>query len=183
MRAESPFRKPVHVLPDCYSVSVFSGSEEDIAGWKRIMMDPPSPPDGADSCYHLMIETYPDVVPEKDIFFIVSPSGEKVASFTAVTHKDGSGYLHMVKARLSERGKGLGHVMAEKAVGEFSRRGCKTVILTTDDFRLPAIKTYLDAGFQPVIEDEEDKARWKKVIEDLDYPSGLDEIMYKERDV
>jgi hypothetical protein len=51
-------------------------------------------------------------------------------------------------------------------------RSTPYTVLTTDDFRLAAIKTYLDAGFLPVMwEDPESdmKARWDKVLCELHY--------------
>ena len=107
MKAAAPYAGRMGVLPEGYRFVPFGGSAEDVADWKRIIMEPPSPPDGADSCYHLMIEIYPDVIPEKDIHFIENAAGERVGTITTITHKDGSGYVHMVKAMQTERGKGL----------------------------------------------------------------------------
>ena len=70
MKAVAPFPARTRPLPDGYKFTSFSGSDADIADWKRIIMEPPTPLDGSDSCYHLMIEIYPDVVPTKDIFFV-----------------------------------------------------------------------------------------------------------------
>lgn len=176
MKATAPFPMCTRSLPDGYKFVSFSESDTDIADWKRIIMDPPTPPDGADSCYHLMIEIYPDVIPTKDIYFVENEHGERVATITIITHKDGSGYVHMVKAMQSERGKGIGHCMAQFAIEEFSRRGVPYGILTTDDFRLPAIKTYLDAGFSPLVygdTDNEINRRWDAVLEKLQYPAVI----------
>ena len=173
MEAITAERKEERNLPEGYRYEVFNNSEKDIADWKTLMMENPAPPDGADSCYHLMIEVYPDVVPDKDIHFISNEKGERVATITTITHKDGSGYVHMVKAKASERGKGLGHAMAGYALRVFAERKVDRVVLTTDDFRLPAIKTYLDAGFLPVIyhDPESDMdARWNEVLKQLNYP-------------
>lgn len=174
MKATTPYAGRMGVLPEGYRFVPFGGSAEDVADWKRIIMEPPSPPDGADSCYHLMIEIYPDVIPEKDIHFIENAAGERVGTITTITHKDGSGYVHMVKAMQTERGKGLGHRMVEYALEVFRIRSVPYVILTTDDFRLPAIKTYLDAGFLPVVHGEDDSEinrRWDVVLEKLQYPA------------
>ena len=103
MKATTPYAGRMGVLPEGYRFVPFGGSAEDVTDWKRIIMEPPSPPDGADSCYHLMIEIYPDVVPEKDIHFIENAAGERVGTITTITHKDGSGYVHMVKAMQTER--------------------------------------------------------------------------------
>lgn len=173
MKAVAPYPLTTRSLPEGYRFVRFCGAQKDVDDWKKIIVNPPAPPDEGDSCYHLMIETYPDVVPEKDIFFIENAKRDRVGTFTAVTHRDGSGYLHMVKAALSERGKGLGHCMAEFSLDVFRDRETPYVILTTDDFRLPAIKTYLDAGFLPVIpavESEETERRWDLVLKQLDYP-------------
>ena len=136
------------------------------------MMQEPAPRDGADSCYHLMIDTYEDIDKKGDIHFIENEQGERVATVTTITHRDRSGYVHMVKAIPAERGKGLGQAMAQYALRIFEQRGIETVILTTDDFRLPAIKTYLDAGFLPVVHGERDSEinrRWDAVLENLNY--------------
>lgn len=173
MTAVSPYAEKKYELPQGYRFVGFDGSAEDIADWKTIIMEPPTPSDGADSCYHLMIEIYPDVVPEQDIHFIENSAGVRVATITTITHKDGSGYVHMVKAMQTERGKALGHCMAEYALEVFRARGVESVILTTDDFRLPAIKTYLDAGFLPVVhgnDDSEINQRWDAVLSKLQYP-------------
>jgi len=45
-------------------------------------------------------------------------------------------------------------------------------LISTDDFRLPAIKTYLDAGFRPVLwsdPDSDQRGRWDAVIAALGY--------------
>ncbi len=39
--------------------------------------------------------------------------------------------------------------------------------LCTDDWRLPAVKTYLNLGFEPEIIHESHPARWKAVFETL----------------
>ncbi len=46
-------------------------------------------------------------------------------------------------------------------------RGFRRCILRTDDFRLPAIKTYLDLGFAPEMLDESHPERWAKAWEAL----------------
>lgn len=174
MKAIAPYKEMTRTLPNGYKFVLFKNCEKDINDWKNIIMNTPAPLDGADSCYHLMIEIYPDIIKEQDIHFIENNEGERVATITTITHKDKSGYVHMVKAKESERGKGLGKVMAQYSLQVFKKRNIDKVILTTDDFRLPAIKTYLDAGFLPVVhgnKDSEINKRWDKVLENLNYPA------------
>ena len=78
-----------------------------------------------------------------------------------------------VAAHPDSRGKGIGHAMLSYALEKLEARHCTYSILTTDDFRLSAIKTYLDAGFRPVLRDDPDsdqRARWDAVIATLGYP-------------
>ena len=37
------------------------------------------------------------------------------------------------------------------------------IMLTTDDFRIPAVKVYLSLGFIPVLHDDTMPGRWKAV--------------------
>lgn len=70
------------------------------------------------------------------------------------------------------RGLGIGKAMLSKALMILHGRGCAVTTLTTDDFRLAAIKTYLDAGFRPVLwpDAESDmRQRWDAVIASLGY--------------
>jgi mycothiol synthase len=159
-------------LPEGYTYEGFDGSERDIADWKRITMEPPALARDYDTCYREDIEHYPDCIPTRDVHFISDASGARVATITTITHADGSGYVHMVKALAREQGRGLGHSMARYALRIFAERGVERVVLTTDDFRLSAIKTYLDAGFRPVIlhDPESDmNARWDAVLKALGY--------------
>ena len=74
-------------------------------------------------------------------------------------------------------GKGIGHAMLRHALRQLEARGCTHSVLTTDDFRLAAIKTYLDAGFVPVIEDDPEsdvRARWKSVLDALQYANKVE---------
>ena len=160
-------------LPKGYKYAVFNGSEKDVVDWKSIMTEAPAlVTEDGDLCYRKLILEFANVKPLTDIYFICNELGEKVASFTTVTRDDNVGYLHMVKVKNSERGKGLGHAIATKSLSVFESRNLQTAVLTTDDFRLPAIKTYLDAGYQPkLVEDPESNMleRWNKVLENLNY--------------
>ena len=172
MEAITAKRSAERNLPQGYTYQRFDGTQKDIDDWKSITEEVFAPEIGKDLCWQLMIEEYPDCIPLQDIHFIANAEGKRVATITTITHRDGSGYVHMVQTRASERGKGLGHSMARYALRIFEERGVSNVILTTDDFRLAAIKTYLDAGFQPVIYHDSEmdmKARWEKVLSELKY--------------
>ena len=83
-----------------------------------------------------------------------------------------SGYLHMVAAIPEYRNLGLGHAMLSYSVSLAEERSVDACTLTTDDYRLPAIKNYLVGGFRPVIYPDPDsdmRMRWSDVAEKLGF--------------
>lgn len=109
----------------------------------------------------------PGLVPERCQMVYIGD--EAVATAASYDHLDYPGYafLHMVAAKELARGKGAGKlaVLAVlQGLAELELRGC---VLTTDDFRLPAIGLYLSLGFCPVIRDADMQARWGAVYQNL----------------
>lgn len=159
-------------LPDGYRCAFFAGTDAEINDWVTICRHGLLPENGGKECFDSCIMQYPDLIPEKNLFFVIDPSGRRVATSAAVSHPNGEGYLHMVAALPECRGKGIGHAMLSFALEIMESAGCTHAVLTTDDFRLPAIKTYLDGGFRPVLyhDPESDmKERWDAVIAALKY--------------
>jgi hypothetical protein len=66
----------------------------------------------------------------------------------------------MVSVHKESRGKGLGAVLNQLALAALYKEGCTYVGLTTDEFRVPAVKSYLRAGFRPVLYEEDMESRW-----------------------
>ena len=107
---------------------------------------------------------YENYKPEDCWFFCYN--GEEVATVTVIcddTTKEG--YIHMVAAKDSARGKGIGTLMSLFAVQQLKERNMQTAYLTTDDFRIPAIKTYLKGGFYADMSTDDFKDRWNKIFE------------------
>ena len=64
------------------------------------------------------------------------------------------------------RGKGLGKLMFAVAIDCLKRENMLSATLTTDDWRIPAIKSYLKAGFRPNLTQQPDyPERWQKIYE------------------
>jgi len=102
-----------------------------------------------------------------NIFFLISPANEIVGTVTyQYTNDETTGCIHMVGIEKSYRGKGLAVPLNLYAVQKMIDDGKKRIILTTDDWRIPAIKTYLRAGFTPVIRpgDTDMTNRWTAVM-------------------
>jgi mycothiol synthase len=78
-----------------------------------------------------------------------------------------AGYVHYVGARSSERGKRLGEVVTRRVLAHFASEGLHQAVLETDDFRLPAIWTYLRLGFVPEPRVPGDAVRWSAVLRNL----------------
>lgn len=88
-----------------------------------------------------------------------------VATVTAIEHADfpGEGWFRMVASDPEFRGKGLGKQVCLAALHSLAKRGYKTAVLCTDDDRIPAIKTYLSLGFEPVYIHESHRDRWERI--------------------
>lgn len=162
---------PVQVreLPEGYAYQAYTQDPAQIGDWLDLCYEtliPERDPKWFASC----ITGYPDLKPEDDLFFVIDVQTKKrVATMAAVCHGQ-EGYIHMVAASPAVRGQGIGHAMLSYALTKLAQRGCTFTVLTTDDFRLAAIKTYLDAGFVPVIEQDPEsdvRARWNEVLAKL----------------
>jgi len=75
--------------------------------------------------------------------------------------------LHMVGVAKKHTGKGLGFQVSLAALHQMAKEGSEFAVLQTDDFRLPAIKTYLKLGFKPVIVDENQIERWNAIFKQM----------------
>lgn len=74
------------------------------------------------------------------------------------------GYLHMVGMLPEYAGKGLGLQASLATLYVMKREGRRSAVLNTDDFRIPAIITYLRLGFMPQFTHVSHIERWKKLL-------------------
>lgn len=84
------------------------------------------------------------------------------------------GYLHMVGLLPEYAGEGLGMQVSLAALHQMKREERKSAVLHTDDFRIPAIKTYLKLGFEPLLTHESHGARWKKIFCEINKPELIE---------
>ncbi len=78
-----------------------------------------------------------------------------------------SGWVHYVGADPNHSGRGLGLAVVSQVLLEIFDAGHESALLTTDDFRLPAIRTYLKLGFEPDLIHESHFQRWQNVLDQL----------------
>jgi O-antigen/teichoic acid export membrane protein/GNAT superfamily N-acetyltransferase len=80
------------------------------------------------------------------------------------------GLITWVGVSKAHQGKGLAGPLIAACLGRARSAGLPTVFLVTDDHRLPAIKTYLRAGFIPCLStwDWTHRPRWRAIQKVLD---------------
>lgn len=83
-------------------------------------------------------------------------------------HTPDSATVHAVAASADHKGKGLGRIVTQLVMQEAQKRGIAETYLTTDDWRIPAVKIYLDLGFRPVLWDTDMRQRWEKLLRFFD---------------
>ena len=94
------------------------------------------------------------------------PVGTACAWRQSVDEKD-VGYVHMVGVVAEHTGHKLGKWVSLAVLSYFRDNNFKCSILDTDDFRIPAIKTYLNLGFIPVYVEQGQPERWRNIFEKL----------------
>ena len=173
-------KEPVpYEIPEGYSVVNYSRPEEK-EEYYFIHYSKPEPESETGAFFDKTLVSYPDCEPMRDTFFL-KHGDEYVGTVTAVFHpKTNSGYVHMVCIRADYRGKGLARLVNAIAIDTLLLKDPDYILLTTDDWRIPAIKSYLKAGFLPVMNEiwPHNKLRmflrWKKIYKKI----GLDTFEY-----
>lgn len=105
-----------------------------------------------------------------DGLFLVTHNDEVVGTACAWRESPDDteiGWLHMVAVKPEHQGKHLGYFVSLAVLRYFKAKDFLEVRLLTDDFRLAAIKIYLDLGFEPLYRDESHHNRWPIVFQQL----------------
>lgn len=163
---------PPRALPEGYRILPYGGSAGEVEEWGAIVAQGLVRVSDSTEAFGKYILRWRDLRPAEDLFFVVDPAGKRVATIVGLRYAEGVGYIHMVGSLPECRGKGIGHAMLAHALAHIEDLGVTHTVLTTDDYRLPAIKQYLDAGFLPLLWHDPDSdmvARWDKVLEELNY--------------
>ncbi|MFP3902936.1 MAG: GNAT family N-acetyltransferase [Armatimonadota bacterium] len=160
-------------LPEGYQLRTFQSGDE--RAWENIVADAfdREVPRGQ---FGTRIGAHDAFQPER--LFFICHKGEAVATATAWYMEkwgENTGYVHMVGVKPGHRGKRLGYQVSLAVLHRLRDEGFEEAVLTTDDFRLPAIKTYLNLGFEPVLVHENQRKRWREVFEVLGMPELAEE--------
>ena len=159
--------------PAGYALRTFREGDE--AAWGAIM----EAPEGIDTGWTVekvraSMMTRPQFEAE-GLFFVTCDAEEdrpvaSAAAWRVPAEERFTGYVHMVAALPEHRGKGLGRLATLATLHYMRQHGFRDVLLETDDFRGPAVRTYLGLGFVPVyLEDpaSDHVARWSALFTQL----------------
>ncbi|UCF99677.1 MAG: GNAT family N-acetyltransferase [Spirochaetaceae bacterium] len=80
------------------------------------------------------------------------------------------GYLHFLAVLPAYSGKGLGAQISLRALLKMREEGRVGAVLETADFRVAAIKTYLNLGFEPLLVHSDQRTRWRRIFSSLGTP-------------
>ncbi|MBI4870545.1 MAG: GNAT family N-acetyltransferase [Candidatus Riflebacteria bacterium] len=111
-----------------------------------------------------------------DGFFIAEELATGALAATAMaTHNPDlfhpfGGELGWVAGDPAHAGKGLGKAVTAAVTCRFLAAGYRRIYLKTDDWRLPAIRIYLDMGWEPFLYEPGMSERWRTICEKVDYP-------------
>ena len=149
-------------VPEGYELRTYLPGDE--AAWCDIMNTGIGAGWTAEKCRSELTEQGP-FLPEG--CFFATRSGEGVATACAYDNPPegvNAAQVHMVCAKPAHRGLGLGHLVTLAVLHFMRDHGYDSAFLGTDDFRVPAIKTYLRLGFVPDYIEESHRKRWSHVF-------------------
>lgn len=156
-----------YALPEGYRIVRYRGPEDKMP-WCECCRAGLISDEAGEETFDSCIQNHADICMETDVFFL-DWQNEHVGTITAVFHPDGRwGEVHMVGMRPDFRGKGLGKYLNAVALKKLAAQDVRYIMLTTDEWRKPAIRSYLAAGFLPVEYDTGMRERWLGVMAELD---------------
>lgn len=152
-------------IPEGYELRTYRAGDE--AAWCAIMEGNVGRDWTPEKCHEKLIDD-PRFDPEN--LFFATANGQPVASACAWSREPGertTGEVHMVAALEAHRGRGLGRLVNAAVLHRLRDLGYRQAHLLTDDWRIPAIKSYLTAGFRPLNTHESHPERWEKIFDQL----------------
>ena len=181
MRYNEPLPHRPYLLPEGYSLTTVE-TESDMQGWIETCAEGLSTGFWTIEDFQKnMLE--PEGLEKDQIFLVKEATGRIVATATAWLKPGDRGYLHMVAALPDARGLGLGGLLTQHVLDFFLTRGIDYITLDTDDFRLPAIKTYLRLGFIPVLSEYGADQLWKDIFVKTGLHTPVFEVQYTKREL
>lgn len=120
-----------------------------------------------------LVATLRQILP--DGFVVIEHKASRKIVATAMASHGASeqhpfgGELGWVAADPAHAGKGLGMGVCAAVTRRFLNAGYSDIFLRTDDWRLPAIKTYLKLGYEPLLYCQDMAQRWQDIYTKLNW--------------
>ena len=160
-------------IPEGYEIRTYQ--EGDDVHWANVISDSFGGERTAEDARRDIMDR--DVFDPQGLYFATyqgTPVGTTCAWKDTLDEKE-VGIVHMVGVHSAHTGHRLGKCVTLCVLLYLRERGFKCAQLGTDDFRLPAIKTYLNLGFLPVYVDVTQPERWRQIFKKLGLPAMSDQ--------
>ena len=145
----------------------------DAKAWERIISE------SFQEAYSYRLMTEDKAYRPERVFFLTNEKDVPIATAASWTSADfpaDCALMHMVGILPGHSGHHLGLYVSLAAMKYAKKEGFARMALRTDDFRLPAIKTYLRLGFLPTIVHESHIERWKNILHKVRREDLLDSL-------
>jgi len=158
---------PSREIPPGYAMRTFRPGDEE--AYIAVMRAAGFETWGESHLAHVMARSLPG-----GIFFLLDePTGAIVATACALHNPTAGqpfgGEMGWVAVHPDRRSKALGFIVTAAATNRLIEAGYGHVYLLTDDFRLPALKTYLKMGWAPQVALPGMERRWQDVCNKLGF--------------
>ena len=110
------------------------------------------------------------LIPEGSFFITFNGKPAATACTMAPTPKEPRPAIGWVALMPGHEGKNLGFQVCLAVLHYMKSQSYPETFLLTDDFRIPAVKTYLKLGFEPQCEHETHVLRWKALYQKFGLP-------------
>jgi mycothiol synthase len=150
---------PEMSLPSGYMCRSFQPGDE--GHWETIINDS----FGGTHDFKREMQEDPAFKPERVKFICCQDRPVATASaWQQPANSEAVGTLHMVGILKAHAGHGLGAQVCLASLWQMKMEERHFAVLTTDDFRVPAIKTYIRLGFMPRLNHESHQQRWNDIL-------------------
>lgn len=153
---------PDSTVPDGYALRTFQPGDEEV--WCHIMNTGIGSGWTVEQCQQQLV-SLDQFRPDR--LFFVTYNGQPVGSACAWPDPPGElsrAQVHMVCVLPEHRSKRLGYLLTLAVLRYLRDTGFQSAYLSTDDFRIPAIRAYLRLGFEPDFIEASHRLRWMQIF-------------------
>lgn len=151
------------VLPQGVALETFAQRASALDDWLDIVKHGLTAQREDEAFYHKCMTEVPFYREDQCWFLVLD--GQAAATITVICDPEKKeGYIHMVACKPEYRGRRLGSLLNAIALDVLKQQQMQTAYLTTDDWRIPAIRSYLRAGFVPDCTAADMQERWDEIL-------------------